>query len=391
MNFAAMTTPINSAVRSGDAAIPGAAVAAPPAAPTIDMLEGSSRAKYEHPDVTGLRLQPSVGPALINQVKNELIQNKLDPINAPSVLNTVSNLGKARFEQPQSQTQTLLSGPGYHIADEVQQAAPLQIADIDLTRRSLGDVPFDQQRAASIARNVLDNYLGGNIPQSDVVSGNVAAANSKLLSARGDWAAAQRAREVDRLQHNAEVTAGSTYSGGNINNATRQQLRQLLKVPKGQRQFIPQGWTPDEAAQLKNAVVGTPAGNIARLVGKLGPDGKLGLISHLIAAKETGGASIPFSIAAIGSKAVGDASERQQVNLLAQMIRNRSPLAQSMQAAQPVLAQPSNAVQRIAAILAAKDPMGASGAVPGYFGAGTRWPFGVNNALPAYADGQQQN
>lgn len=318
-----------------------ARVAANPlqAAPTGAELENSYKALYNSPEVTDLRLAPGVGPKLVDKVKTALIKNKLDPINAPQTLATVQNLGKARFESPANVTQTELSGPGFHIANDVTKPAPLQIADFDLTRQSLSDVPLDERRAASIARGVIDDYLGGNIPKSDVVAGDAAAANQNLLAARQDFSANKRATEITNAMGRAENQAGSSYSGGNLENATRQQLRPILNQKTGvakQRGF--QDYTDDEIAALRGAVNGSPVGNTIRTAGKLlGSGHGIGALGTGIAAAE--GAhqagydpltSIILGLGAAGAgrglSRLGAQLETNRANSVANMLRMRSNL-----------------------------------------------------------------
>lgn len=346
-------------------------------APSIGDLEAAKTAAYNDPAITDLRLHGSVGPRIINQVKTELLNNKLDPINAPDVVKTVNNLGKARFSAPGTETQTILSGPGFHIAEDVAKPAPLEVADLDLTRQSLADVPVEQQRAAAIARKVLDNYLG-NIPQADVLAGDAAAANAKLLEARGNNAAMERALEVQRAMHNADVQSGSTYSGGNLNNAMRQQLRPLLKAKKGQFRpdaaengFIPKGMNEEEARQLARAVLGTKTGNVARGIGKAGPTGGAMGLGHFGLAMASGGKTIPLSVATILARMIGNASTARQMQILDQMIRMRSPVAEALAARN--LAQASPTAKALAAAIAARAPKLA-------------YP---NVMVPAYADQNQ--
>lgn len=312
------------------------------AAPTREALEAAKTAAYQHPNVSELRVAPEVGPRTVSDVQRALIENKLDPINAPDVLRTIGNVGKARFEQPTTQPETILRGPGYHIAEDVAKPAPLSIADFDLTRQSLSGVPLEQRRAASIARKVIDEYLG-SVPESDVVSGNAAAANAKLLEARGNAAALFRDKDVMDALGRAENQAGSTYSGGNLENATRQQLRPLLNEKMGvsKKKAVFKDYTNDETAALKKAVVGTTYGNIVRGTGKaLGGGGGAGntviggstaAIAAALGLDPVSAAALGFGTAAAGRgiNAYGAKLANKRAQAVSELLRSRSPLAQS--------------------------------------------------------------
>ena len=303
---------------------------------------------YNSPAVQDLRLAPEAMGRLADNINADLLRNKIDPLNAPNVSRTINQLGSgARFEEPATQTNTVLSGPGYHIADDVTQPAPYQIADIDLARQSLGDAPFEERRAAAIARSAIDNYLG-NIPQSDVVSGNAAAANRALTDARGNVASLKRATDVSDALQRAENQAGSIASGHGFENATRQQLRPILNQKQGVSK-VPgfEDYTDDELAALKGSVNGSFLRNTIRDVGnQLGRGGGLGNISAGLGAGVTAheaGAdpltSIGLGLSAMaGGRALGGLANRMtaaEAERMAALLRSRSPLGAQMRANAP--------------------------------------------------------
>jgi len=107
----------------------------------------------------------------------------------------------------------------------------------------------------------------------------------------------------------AKDQTGSTWSGGNINNAIRQQVR---KAKKSQR-----NWKPDEAKQLDAIIHGTLPANAARLVGKLSPTG-----SGLMSALQLGAgflhapAAIATAATGFGAKTLGDRLTKNAVKKL---------------------------------------------------------------------------
>ena len=75
-----------------------------------------------------------------------------------------------------------------------------------------------------------------------------------------------------RQEKSADLRAASSGSGGNIDNATRQNVRRMLENGNN--------WTPDETELLNQVVRGTPTQNAPRLAGKLSPSG-IGLMAAL--------------------------------------------------------------------------------------------------------------
>lgn len=130
----------------------------------------------------------------------------------------------------------------------------------------------------------------------------------------------------------AELRAASTGSGGNADNATRQNLRRILEKERGLK--------PDEKAALETVVRGTTGQNALRLAGKLSPSG-----NGLMAALGVGGAMVnpalgALSLGGMGAKAAADAMTGKNVNKLVEILRAGGD-ASATQAA-------PNAVQRLA-------------------------------------------
>ena len=115
-------------------------------------------------------------------------------------------------------------------------------------------------------------------------------------------------------------------SGSNIDNAIRQKISAILDV-KGRTR----GFTPAEIAQMETIVRGTPAANVARKLGKLGVSDGLSLLLHAGAAAGSGGATLPIAAAGTASRKIAEMLTQRGANKLDEMIRGRSPLAQSMQ------------------------------------------------------------
>jgi hypothetical protein len=327
---------------------------------TRDMVEAAKTANYEAPAVNDLRIAPSAGPATVRNVEDALLQNELDPQNAGEVIKRVSALNNARFEQPTTQSNTILSGPGYHIAEDVTKPAPLQVADFDLARQALSDVPPDQWRAAGIARGVIDKYLG-NIPQADVVAGDAAAANAKLLAAREDAAALFREKQISDALGRAENQAGSTYSGQNLDNATRQQLRPILNDKMGiAKRKTFQDYTDQEIDALRTAVNGTKTENTIRGASKmLGGGHGLGAFGTAAATYASLPHDLPWYVklgAAGATAATGgvlnsaaNALRASRASALTDLLLQRSALGKQLaaQAAQQTAQAPSPVLQQL--------------------------------------------
>jgi hypothetical protein len=285
------------------------------AAPAIEELKDAARSQYNHPDVKAVQINPDAATFLHHWIQNDLENG--------------TNAGFRASDQPKTFSAiSELSNPNQSMARSV--GAPVTIDDISAVRKRLGRIaserditgnPTSDAAAASRAIDHVNTFLE-NLRQPDLLQGNASRASEILQQAGQNWGAAKRAEEVATRAENARIQAGSTYGGGNINNALRQALRPLAKNDFQKAR----GFNQDERDALERVVTGNWLGNTARQVGKLGPDTGLKGIHHVAAAFQTGGASIPLSLAALAAKIGGDASTRRAIGRLDTTLRERSAL-----------------------------------------------------------------
>ena len=120
-------------------------------------------------------------------------------------------------------------------------------------------------------------------------------------------------------------------AGGNIENATRQQLKKLLVDPKFRR-----GMTEEELAAAKKAVLGTPAQNLLRLAGKLSPQGNGLMLTGNAALSATAPAiGIPVALGAYGAKKAAEGMTARNVKALQALVASGGKAAQNTAKALP--------------------------------------------------------
>ena len=281
---------------------------------TPEAVKAAGSAGFESPAVKNILISPVVG------------QNISD--------NVLGELDKARFNDRLAPTTRAIVG---------DFATPIggmlhSVEDYQTTRQMLGKVAGNysnpiEQAAASQAIASLDKQFGA-IKQSDLVSGDIAAAHDTLTNARANYAAGSAAERVQQKLDNAELQAASAHSGGNIDNATRQKLRPLLTNPSQSR-----GLTPDELDQLDQVVRGSPTGNVLRATGKiLGGGGGLGsMVSAAEGMHLAGPVGAAAPIAGYAVKKIGDALTKIQAAKAVQQILNRAPAAANLPPTAPGL------------------------------------------------------
>lgn len=283
------------------------------AAPTVDELKQAARGQYQHPDVAAVRIQPSATSRLADTITNDLERGP--------------NSGFRAFNEPQ------VFRAVEELRNPTQTAAT--VADLDNTRQVLGNLAKERDAAGQLTRQAvaanraighIDNFLP-RLQQSDLLAGNAQRASGVLDLARQNWGAAKRSEQAQTLRSNAEINAAAANSGANIQNATKQAFKPLLKN-NGAKAV---GYNPEERAALNRVVRGTWTGSAARAAGNLlGGGGGLGMLAGGAAGYEAGGlpGAIGAGLAGRGLKMMGNRSTANAVNHLDQTLRSRSPLAQ---------------------------------------------------------------
>ncbi len=147
--------------------------------------------------------------------------------------------------------------------------------------------------------------------------------------AKGNYAAAMRSQDVLRATKVAADRAGSTYSGLNIDNTTRQEIRKILDNPKRVR-----GFSDAEKAQMEKVVRGTWTGDLPRWIGNMlgGGGGFPSILAYGAGEMASGNVMGGLALPLVGYvfKRLGNVITSNRVAELSKMIRSRSPLAAQM-------------------------------------------------------------
>jgi hypothetical protein len=276
-------------------------------APTAEALDDAASAAYRDPTIDAVQFKPDAIGNLADSIRTDLNSNKLNVRRAPDTHGLLDDLS------------TPINGNTF------------TVDDLETTRQLLGKTagnftdPVDQT-AAVRAKQMIDNYLG-NVPQSDLLTGDANAANATLQSARGNYAAMMRSNTLQGQLDRGELNAAVANSGQNLDNALRQRVKAILVSPS-QRS----GFSPDEIVQMQRVARGTPTGNTLRFVGNLlGGGGGLGAVVSGAAGYATAGpAGALVPAVGLAAKKLAAASTQRQAAILDQMVRARSPLGSAM-------------------------------------------------------------
>lgn len=305
MEAASLGTP--SAPRVG---LPAPILAPKPTGPTVQDLQSVASSAYRAPEVAALKLKPQALTDIGSGISSHLANEGYDPLLAPKTFGLLEKSAKP--------------------PDEEGAFATAQ--NIQTLRRMLGkaaESPDKTERsAAQIAQRRLDDMMA-KIPPQHVLEGDAQAASNILGQARGNYAAASRSERLSEALARAEKQAQRAGVGGNLENATRQRITEILNSPNKRR-----GFSKDEISALDDYVAGNFTRNSLRVATKvLGGDNPLMAVIHTGLAWSTSGLSLAAPLTGYALKRINNAISARQLDRIDEMIRTRSPAGKEFEKA----------------------------------------------------------
>lgn len=263
--------------------LPKTAPKVPDQSGTLPRLKAEKDAAYAKLDGSGFRFAPKDARALASEVAATL--------KAEGGAELYANAGRMV-----NRVQSVLSQPG-----------GVSLTQLDKLRSQVGKVlnEGDDGRIGGLIRDKIDDFIdASNAPE--------------IRAAREANTRFRKVETIQNAKESAALGAGASGSGGNINNATRQKLRPFIDPNSGQRI---RNLTPEESNALRQVVVGTPAQNALRQVGKLSPEGN-GLmgVMHGAGLVMSGGKTALLALAGAASKRIADQQTAQSVERLIQLM-----------------------------------------------------------------------
>lgn len=288
------------------------AIKGKPNVPDLENLRTAARQAYDRAENAGVIFKPEGMQRLGNTIKTELADFGYHPQLQPRVSAVLSEIDRL------GQGNTTLKG-----VDVLRRIANNVGASQDPSEKALGAMIVSK----------IDDFVS-DIKFNDVIAGNPMEGAAALKQARNLWSRVSKNERLIKAVEEAKNRAGATGSGGNVENATRQNVRKMLE--KGR------GFTADEKAAMQQIVRGTKTQDALRLAGKLSPSG-----NGLMAALGVGGAMVNpaigvASLGGMGAKALADRGVQQGVDALETLIRSGGNAA-ALQSAQGTLARLSQA------------------------------------------------
>lgn len=272
----------------------GGLMAKQPQVPSIEAIRASKDAAYKAADEAGVVYAPSLLNRAAKGIRQDLTDMAFLPANQPkirAVLDEIDRVGTSN----------------------------VTLKGIDAIRKAASGAydPGNKASNAMISKIIdrIDEAVANPKP-TDVIFGDAPGGAKALEEARKLFSQTAKYDKIKDALTRAERRAASTGSGGNTDNATRQNIRQILDNPSKSR-----GFTADEKAAMELVVRGTPGQNTARLLGKLSPQGN-GLMAAL-GLGATVANPMMAAAPALGmvSKTIADKATPANVNTLVRIIQ----------------------------------------------------------------------
>lgn len=210
------------------------------------------------------------------------------------------------------------------MVQEIQniKGSEMSLSELDQLRQVINR---DVSSSADPAERFFGQKMVDNIDEFIDANGG----GDVMSAARAANAKFRKAEKLLTVVEKGERRAASTGSGGNVDNAVRQNIRGLLDNPR-QSKF----YTPAEKAAMEKVVRGTKGQNAMRLAGKLSPQG-----GGLMTALGVGGAMVnPMlgipALLGTGAKMSADAMTRGNVDELLRLVTGSQATKRAMTPAQ---------------------------------------------------------
>jgi hypothetical protein len=279
--------------------------------PSTQAVKDMANAAYKTSEEAGAIIKPEAVQRLVTSVTDDLAQQAYLPMNAPKVGAVLQEMNRV------AQGNVTLKG-----LDALRQAARDVANSMDPAEARLGSRMISQ----------IDDMVQ-NLKPADILQGAKNEGINALLKGRTLWGAARKSELIDDMITKATDRASTGGTGGNIENAIRQNLRKILDSKR-----LSRGFTKDELDAIRQVVRGSWTQNALRQFGRLSP--KTGALMQAL----TGGAVVsdigsgmpiltPVIAAGTASKAAADTLSKNAANALSRNIRaaatNTKPVIES--------------------------------------------------------------
>lgn len=212
--------------------------------PATDALKAEATKAYKAADDAGLIVSRDAFKRMVAGLQDDLAEMGIDRTMHPRTMAAFKRLAE--------------------VDDNVS------LKGLETLRRVVNNAGNTMDRSegkmAQAMRDRIDDFVMG-LGADDVLTGNAAQGVEALTKARGLWAKASKAAQIEEAIRRAKIRQHQ-FSGSGYENALRTEFRQIAMNPKRFRMF-----NESEREAILKVVEGGKVENALRLFGKLAPTG----------------------------------------------------------------------------------------------------------------------
>ena len=262
---------------------------------TVEELREAGQRAYKAADDAGVIFSDSATQRLFGNIKKDLAEAGYHPRLQPKVAALIDE------------------------AERLANSGNVTLKGLDQFRKMAGAVrgsvePSERMFASKITERIDDIFM--NPQKSDVLTGQIEKASKAMVEGRKTWLTMRKSEAVSEAMQKAQDRTMSTGSGGNIENALRQEFKKLITNKKTARMF-----KDGEKADIRAFVAGSMSQNLLRRIGRLSPEGNgLMLMLHTMGGVASSGSTLPAMLLGFGAKRMADGGAARTAERLQQAI-----------------------------------------------------------------------
>jgi hypothetical protein len=274
------------------------------AIPELDQLQSIKDAAYQAVDSSGARYKPEAVDDLLTDIIRRTAKDNISPTRHEKAYSLLIDLESRRG--PMSLTQL----------DQLRQEIRRDLVSM----KDGGEAHFGQ-----IMIDAIDDFIEKSGP-AQMAAGDAQVAAQAIQTARKANSTLRKSELIQEAIDRATRRVAATGSGGNIDNAIRQELNRILSSPT-----LSRGFTQAEKNIMDAAIKGMGKGQgLLRLIGKLSPSGN-GLMAALgLGATVTNPLMAAAPAAGLIAKSISDNATRGAIQNVSNVVRTGGvPVANS--------------------------------------------------------------
>lgn len=249
-----------------------------PEMPEISDLQAAKTAAYQRVDEMGARYSSESVDSLVDRIRQRANQMSLNSTRHPAAASMIDSLDELASGRNMSLTEL----------DQLRQIIRRDVANsTDRAEQEFGRMMIDE----------VDDFIS-NANASSMIAGSADDAADAIEAARLANSRFRKAELIDEAINRAELRASTGGTGGNSENAVRQNLRRLVEPGSRYRRFF----SPEEQQAILRVVEGDNIQNLLRMGANFAPS-KGGLSAMLGV-----GGTVAFPQVAVPSMVVGEVS-----------------------------------------------------------------------------------